>query len=53
MQSYLTERKQRTKINQAYSSWKEILFSILLSNLFLVVRNIGFASYVDDNTILT
>ena len=25
MQSYLSERKQRTKINQAYSSWEEIL----------------------------
>ena len=28
MQSDLTERKQRTKINQAYSSWEEILFGV-------------------------
>ena len=27
MQSYLSERKQRTKINQAYSSWQEKLFA--------------------------
>ena len=26
MQRYLSERKQRAKINQAYSSWEEILF---------------------------
>ena len=28
MQSYFSERKQRTKINQAYSSWEEILFGV-------------------------
>ena len=64
MQSYLSERKQRTKINQAYSSWEEILFrvpqssilgpillSIFLSEVLLVVQNVDFASYADDNTI--
>ena len=64
MQNYLVERKQRTKINQAYSSWEEILFgvpqgsilgpilfNIFLINLFLIVQNVDFASYVDDNTI--
>ena len=43
MQNYLPERKQRTKINQAYSYWKEILFGVpqrsilvpILSNIFL------------------
>ena len=29
MQSYLSKRKQRTKINQSYSSWEEILFGVL------------------------
>ena len=28
MQSYLSQRKQRTKINQAYSFWEEILFGV-------------------------
>ena len=28
IQSYLSERKQKTKINQAYSSWEEILFGV-------------------------
>ena len=28
MQSYLSNRKQRTKINTAYISWEEILFGV-------------------------
>ena len=52
MQSYFTERKQRTKINYTYSSYKEILFgvpqcsilgtilfNIFTCDLFLVVQN--------------
>ena len=62
--NYLTKRKQRTKINQPYSSWKDILFgvpqgsmlgsvlfNIFLSDFFLIVDNVDIANYVDDNTI--
>ena len=64
MQSYLSKRKQKTKINQAYSSWEEtlfrvlqssilgpILFNIFLNDLILVVQNVDFANYAEDNTI--
>ena len=64
MHSYLSHRKQRTKVNHAYSSWDEILFGIpqgsilgpilfiiFLSDLLLVISNTDFSSYADDNTI--
>ena len=65
MQSYFSERKQRTKMIRACKFWEErlfgvtqgsifgtVLFNIFVSNFFLVVQNVYFASYAYDNTIL-
>ena len=60
--SYLKNRKERTKIDSTFCSWKEILFgvphgpilrpllfNILLRNLRFSVKEADFASYTDDN----
>ena len=60
---YLSNRKQRTKIDDKYSSWSKILFGVrqgsilgpLLFNIFLadpffIVKGIDIASYADDTT---
>lgn len=41
MQIHVTERKQKTKINQAYSFWEEILFD-LTKGLYLVGYSLTF-----------
>ena len=60
MHNYLCHRKQRTKVNHAYSSWEEILLGVLqgsilrhifLSDLFPVISDNDFCSYADGNTI--
>ena len=63
---YLINRKQRVKVNEAYSSEKDIIFgvpqgSILgpllfnthLCNLFYFLEDFEIASYADDTTIYT
>ena len=62
-ESYLSNSKQKTMINTAYSSWKEIFFGVpqgsilgpLLRNIFIcdlfsIMNKLDIASYADDST---
>ena len=66
IQDYLSNRKQRVKVNDTYSSWKDIfygvsqgsilgplLFNIHLCDLFYFLEDLDIASYADDTTIYT
>ena len=60
--NYLSNRKQRAKINSLYSSLLEItfgipqesivgpLFHLFLTDLFFIIEDTDIASYADDNT---
>ena len=63
---YLSNRKQRVKINEKFSCWKNIeygvpqesilgplLFNIHLCDLFYFLEDLDIASYADDTTIYT
>ena len=60
---YLSNRKQRRRINNSYSTWMEIvfgvlqgsilgplLFNIFLADFFSIVNSTDIANYADDNT---
>ena len=61
--SYLTCRKQRTKINNAFSTWAPIesgvpqgsilgplLFNIYMNDIFSFTPDVDIANYADDTT---
>ena len=63
---YLSNRKQRVKLNETFSSWRDIeygvlqgstvgplLFNIHLCDLFYFLDNLDIASYADDTTLYT
>ena len=63
---YLSNRKQRVKLNETFSSWRDIeygvpqgsilgplLFNIHLCDLFYFLDNFDIASYADDTTLYT
>ena len=63
---YLKSRKQRTKVNGSYSSWKELLygvpqgsilgpllFNIFINDVFFFLDKAKLANYADDNSTYT
>ena len=66
MRRYLTNRKQRVRLNKTFNGWERIttgvsqgsilgplLFKIFLNDLFLFVSNASLSNYVDGSTLYT
>ena len=66
LKSYLTNRKQRARVNKTFSEWERIptgvlqslilgplLFNIFLNDLFLFISNSSLSNYAGDNTLYT
>ena len=61
---YLKQRKQRTKVEDAYSSWRELkngvpqgsilgplIFNIFINDIFFFIDKTKLANYADDTTV--
>ncbi len=64
IQSYLSNRRQRVKINGSFSAWKDtnlgvpqgsvlgpLLFNIYINDIFLLMNGTEICNYADDTTI--